>query len=145
MMVERDDDAIVNNCYCIRYSVSVPCDEQTEPNSYYMRKIIEQIPDDEEIFIEGGGYPDNYRVKHFEVWTKKKEIIKREEEIEKVLKENGFEPFDIQINGNNNFVKINCMRLGFDKQSIEKVCGLIKAKDWEIYSDHIEQSLICKW
>lgn len=144
-MIKRDDNAIVNNCYCIKYSIDIPCDEQTEPDDYYIEKIIEQIPDDEEIFINGGGYPNNYGIKEFEIWTKKKEVIKQEKEIKKILKENGFKPFNIQINGNGSFVKINCLRLRFNKRTIETVCNLIKAKDWEVYSDDIEEALICKW
>ena len=69
----------------------------------------------------------------------------RLDEAKQILKENGFKPFNIQINGNGSFVKINCLRLRFNKRTIEKVCNLIKAKDWEIYSDDIEEALICKW
>lgn len=147
-MIKKETNAIVNDCYCIKYSITIPTEKQEHNYEYYINKIKEQIPEEEEIFLEGGGYPNNFGKTEFHIYTKKKKLLEQEKEITKTLEENGYEiSFEecVQINEHNNYVKLDICRMTYNKKTIENICNLIKATNWEISFDDFGPHLICIW
>ena len=154
MQVERQEGASVNDHWCIRYQIIMPMEDilveeekrgdsnwsytyrypaKSEENKY-INLIKKEIPEDETILEDfGGAYINGLKHAVFTVYTKKTNILKRENEIKKILRDNTYSisySDEIQLN-EKGYVKIN-IPMEFDKETIEEIYNLIGATDYYI-------------